>query len=59
MGRATSAILKGLDNLDERIVIIATTNLYGHFDRALTRRFDSIISFDRYTKELSMWQIWG
>ena len=33
------------------IVIIATTNLYGHFDRALTRRFDSIISFDRYTKE--------
>ena len=51
MGRATSAILKGLDNLDERIVIIATTNLYGHFDRALTRRFDSIISFDRYTKE--------
>ena len=51
MGRATSAILKGLDNLDERIVIIATTNLYGHFDRALTRRFDSIISFDRYTKD--------
>jgi len=51
MGRATSAILKGLDNLDERIIIIATTNLYKHFDRALIRRFDSIISFDRYSKE--------
>ena len=51
MGRATSAILKELDNLDENIVIVATTNLYKHFDRALCRRFDSIISFDRYTKQ--------
>lgn len=51
MGRATSAILKGLDNLDERITLFATTNLYGYFDRALSRRFDSVISFDRYSKE--------
>ena len=28
MGRATSAMLKGLDRLDDRIVLIATTNLY-------------------------------
>jgi len=51
MGRATSAILKGLDTLDERVVLIATTNLFEHFDRALIRRFDSVINFDRYTKE--------
>lgn len=50
MGRATTSILKGLDHLDERILLIATTNLYKHFDKALTRRFDSIIDFNRYTK---------
>lgn len=51
MGRATSAMLKGLDRLDDRIVLIATTNLYEHFDKALLRRFDSVISFNRYTRE--------
>lgn len=51
MGRATSAMLKGLDRIDERIVLIATTNLYEYFDKALSRRFDSIISFDRYSRE--------
>ena len=49
MGRATSAILKGFDNLDERIVLIATTNLYTHFDKALLRRFDASVDFDRYS----------
>ncbi|UYI78103.1 MAG: AAA family ATPase [Fusobacterium varium] len=51
MGRATSAILKSLDNLNEKIVLIATTNLYEAFDKALTRRFDSIIDFNRYSRE--------
>ena len=51
MGRATSAMLKGIDYMDERVVLIATTNLYDHFDKALIRRFDSVIDFDRYTKE--------
>ena len=51
MGRATSAMLKGLDYLDERVVLVATTNLYSHFDRALARRFDSVIDFNRYTQE--------
>lgn len=51
MGRATSSMLKGLDNLDERIVLIATTNLFEHFDKALSRRFDFIVSFDRYTPD--------
>lgn len=51
MGRATSAMLKGLDRVDDRVVLIATTNLYEHFDKALIRRFDSVVNFDRYSKE--------
>lgn len=51
MGRVTSTFLKELDKLDDRIVLIATTNLYTSFDKALIRRFDSTINFDRYTKE--------
>lgn len=51
MGRATSAMLKGFDRMDENVVLIATTNLFEHFDRALVRRFDSVIDFNRYTKE--------
>ncbi|MCH3916288.1 MAG: ATP-binding protein [Spirochaetia bacterium] len=51
MGRATSTILKGLDRLDDRIVLIATTNLFEHFDKALIRRFDSTIDFNRYSRE--------
>lgn len=51
MGRATSAFLKQLDRLNENIVLIATTNLYAHFDKALIRRFDAIINFNRYEKE--------
>ncbi len=49
MGRATTTVLKGLDNLSERVVLIATTNLYKHFDKAISRRFDAIVDFDRYT----------
>lgn len=54
MGRVTSNILKEFDKLteiDNNIVIIATTNLYKKFDKALTRRFDAVINFDRYTRE--------
>lgn len=51
MGRATSTMLKGMDNMDERIVLVATTNLFEYFDKALSRRFDSIIDFNRYTRE--------
>lgn len=54
MGRVTSTILKELDrltDLNKEIVIIATTNLYSNFDKALTRRFDAVINFDRYSKE--------
>lgn len=51
MGRATSSLLRELDRLDERVVIIATTNLFQHFDKALARRFDFIIDFNRYTQK--------
>ncbi len=50
MGRATSSLLKGFDCLDSNIVVIATTNLYKAFDKALIRRFDSIVDFSEYTK---------
>lgn len=51
MGRATSTMLKGMDSMDERIVLVATTNLFSYFDKALIRRFDSVIDFNRYTQE--------
>lgn len=51
MGRATSSVLKGLDLLNEKVVLIATTNLFEAFDKALVRRFDFIIDFSRYTRE--------
>lgn len=51
MGRATSALLKGMDELREDVVLIGTTNLYQAFDKALIRRFDAVIHFDRYTRE--------
>lgn len=54
MGRVTSTILRELDrltDLNKEIIIIATTNLFSNFDKALTRRFDAVISFNRYSKE--------
>lgn len=54
MGRVTSAILREFDrltDLNKEIVIIATTNLYSNFDKALIRRFDAVIDFNRYSKE--------
>ena len=54
MGRVTSTILRELDRLTDLntgIVMIATTNLYSNFDKALLRRFDAVINFNRYTKE--------
>ena len=49
MGRVTSAFLKSLDSIVPEIVIIATTNLFANLDKALVRRFDGTIDFDRYT----------
>lgn len=51
MGQAQLAMLKGLDHLNEQITIIATTNHFKHFDKALSRRFDSIVDFNRYTQD--------
>ncbi len=49
MGRATSALLKGFDRMNENVILVATTNLFEHFDKALIRRFDKVIDFNRYT----------
>lgn len=54
MGRVTSTILRELDrltDLNKEIVLIATTNLFSNFDKALSRRFDAVINFNRYSKE--------
>lgn len=54
MGRVTSTILRELDrlsDLNKEIVLIATTNLYENFDKALIRRFDATINFNRYSKD--------
>jgi len=51
MGRVTSTFLRELDGLKVKTPIIATTNLVEQLDKALLRRFDAIVSFDRYSKE--------
>lgn len=51
MGRVTSTLLKEFDNLDEKILLIATTNLYKQFDKALLRRFDFTVDFNRYSRK--------
>lgn len=51
MGRVTSTFLKELDSLSEEMLVIMTTNLIDTFDKALLRRFDAKISFNRYSKE--------
>lgn len=50
MGRAVSELLKLLDRSNSNSIIIATTNLYKYFDKAVLRRFDAVISFNRYSK---------
>jgi hypothetical protein len=51
MSRATTILLREFDRLNDSIVIIATTNLFNAFDKALTRRFDACLSFDKYSLE--------
>ncbi len=48
MGRTTSQLLKSLDSMNQNAIIIATTNLMKYFDKALSRRFDYIVNFDKY-----------
>ena len=50
MGRVTSTFLKKMDEMEESVVLIATTNLYKFLDEALVRRFDATVDFDRYEK---------
>lgn len=50
MGRATTEVLRGLDRMSDSIVLVATTNLYERFDKAVMRRFDYVIDFNRYER---------
>ena len=50
MGRVASIFIKELERLNGKVVLIATTNLFDNLDKALVRRFDATISFNRYTK---------
>lgn len=50
MGRVTSTLMKGLDELNPNIIVLATTNLINSFDKALLRRFDKIVDFNRYSR---------
>ncbi|MCQ2776604.1 MAG: ATP-binding protein [Bacilli bacterium] len=50
MGRVTSTLLKCLDFLNEKAIIFATTNLQSSIDKALKRRFDKIVDFNKYSK---------
>ncbi|MEG0504206.1 MAG: ATP-binding protein [Raoultibacter sp.] len=51
MGRATSTFLKELESVNSQVVLIATTNLFSKFDKAMIRRFDYVVDFSRYSKE--------
>lgn len=51
MGRVTSGFLKELDKINPNTWLFATTNLSDYLDKALIRRFDASICFDRYTVE--------
>lgn len=51
MGRVTSAFLKEMDKLSPRVTLIAATNLFSHFDKALLRRFDAVVDFNRYEEK--------
>jgi SpoVK/Ycf46/Vps4 family AAA+-type ATPase len=51
MGRVVSSLLKSLDSVNKRAIIVATTNLYKALDKALKRRFDYTLDFDCYSKE--------
>ena len=51
MGRATSALLRQMDELSEQIILFATTNLFAKFDIAFVRRFDAVVDFGRYTRK--------
>lgn len=51
MGRVTSTVLKELDEMNDNVCLVATTNLASHFDKAFLRRFDIAINFNRYEPE--------
>lgn len=51
MGRVTSHILAKIDILSSDVLLFATTNLHKELDKALIRRFNYCINFDKYSFE--------
>lgn len=51
MGRATSTVLRQFDELNDNVILFATSNLFRHFDKALIRRFDATVDFNRYSQD--------
>ncbi|UUM24556.1 ATP-binding protein [Mycoplasma sp. 3686d] len=49
--KITNSFHKMLDELNEQVLLIATTNLYEQFDKDLLKRFNKVIDFNHYPKE--------
>jgi len=51
MARACTSLFKGMDALRGDVVLVATTNMFGRFDKALVRRFHYVVDFSRYSEK--------
>jgi len=50
IGQLVSAMLKEIDEMDERLVLLASARSFEKCDQALISKFDSVIDFNRYTE---------
>ena len=50
-GLVISILHQGLENIDKRVLLIATSNKYEDLDQGLISRFDRTIDFNQYSKE--------
>lgn len=59
-GLLTNAVLQGLDSLDPRAIVIATTNLPARLDPASLGRFqyNVEISLPGYERRISLWELY-
>ena len=59
-GLLTNAVLQGLDSLDPRAIVIATTNLPAQLDPASLGRFryNVEISLPGYERRISLWELY-
>lgn len=50
-GLVISILHQGLENIDKRVLLIATSNKYEDLDQGVISRFDRTIDFNQYSKE--------